>query len=87
LANAFYFDAIIDALFVRPSQALGRFLGQSVDPLLVDGAVRETVLSAGWLGALTRSFQTGLVRAYALVLVAGAACLIAYYALAPGAFR
>ena len=87
LANAFYFDAIIDALFVRTSQGLGRFLGQTADPLLVDGAVRETALSAGWLGALTRSFQTGLVRAYALVLVAGAACLIAYYALAPGAFR
>ena len=29
-----------------------------------------------------RSFQTGLVRAYALVLVFGAACFIAYYAFA-----
>jgi hypothetical protein len=29
-----------------------------------------------------RSFQTGLVRAYALILVFGAACFIVYYAFA-----
>ncbi|MGR4064716.1 MAG: NADH-quinone oxidoreductase subunit L [Vulcanimicrobiaceae bacterium] len=87
LANAFYFDAIIDALFVRTSQSLGRFLGETVDPRVIDGAVRDAASSAGWLGALTRSCQTGLVRAYALILVAGAACFIAYYALVPGIFR
>jgi NADH-quinone oxidoreductase subunit L len=85
LTNLFYFDAAIDAIFVRPSQALGRFFGHVFDPRVLDGAVREIVLTAGWLGTLVRSFQTGLLRAYALILVFGAACFIAYYAIAGAA--
>jgi NADH-quinone oxidoreductase subunit L len=85
LTNLFYFDAIINALFVRPAQALGRFFGRVLDPNVIDGAVREVVLVARWLGTLVRSFQTGLLRAYALIFVLGAACFIAYYALAGAA--
>jgi len=51
---------------------------------VIDGAVREASLSASWLGHLFRSFQTGLVRAYALVIVFGVACFAAYYAIAGG---
>ncbi|MBV8601381.1 MAG: NADH-quinone oxidoreductase subunit L [Candidatus Eremiobacteraeota bacterium] len=80
LTNAFYFDAAIDALFVRPSRAFGTFFGVVVDPLVIDGAVREARVSALWLGHLFRSFQTGLVRAYALTIVFGAAAFIVYYA-------
>ncbi len=85
LTNAFYVDAAIDLLFVRPSQLLGAFFGWLLDPRAIDGAVRELAHSARWLGTLVRSFQTGLVRAYALILVAGAACFMLYYALAGGA--
>jgi NADH-quinone oxidoreductase subunit L len=84
LTNAFYIDAALDALFVRTSQLLGTLFGRFIDPHVVDGAVRETAISAQWIGTLARSFQTGLVRAYALVLVIGAACFIIYYALAAG---
>jgi len=84
LRNAFYFDAALDLIFVRGSEALGTFFSRYVDPHAIDGAVRETAISAGWLGALTRSFQTGLVRAYAFIIVVGAACFIAYYALVGG---
>ncbi len=84
LRNAFYFDAALDLIFVRASQALGTFFSRYVDPHAIDGAVRETAISAGWLGTLTRSFQTGLVRAYAFIIVLGAACFIAYYALVGG---
>ncbi|MBV8074665.1 MAG: hypothetical protein JO140_04475, partial [Candidatus Eremiobacteraeota bacterium] len=80
LSNAFYFDAAIDALFVRPARALGSFFGAVLDPLVIDGAVREARVSALWLGHLFRSFQTGLVRAYALTIVFGAAIFIVYYA-------
>ena len=52
-----------------------------VDPLVIDGAVREASFSAGWLGHLFRSFQTGLVRGYALILVLGVTCFVTYYAL------
>ena len=40
--------------------------------------------SRAGLGTLVRSFETGLVRAYALILAFGAACFIVYYALAGG---
>jgi len=84
LTNAFYFDAALDLLFVRSSEALGRFFGRYFDPHVIDGAVRETAISAEWLGTLTRSFQTGLVRAYAFILVFGAACFVVYYAIVAG---
>jgi NADH-quinone oxidoreductase subunit L len=79
LTNAFYFDAAIDALFVKPSIALGQFFGRVVDPHVIDAGVREASISANWLGHLFRSFQTGLVRAYALALAFGAACFALYY--------
>ncbi len=80
LVHAFYFDAAIEALFVRPAQALGTFFGKIVDPVVIDGAVHEVTFSATWLGHLMRSFQTGLLRAYALTIVFGAVCFAAYYA-------
>jgi NADH-quinone oxidoreductase subunit L len=82
LTNLFYFDAAIDAIFVRPARALGRFGAGVFDPHVIDGAVGEIVMIARGLGALVRSVQTGLLRGYALILVFGAACFIAYYAVA-----
>ena len=87
LANAFYVDTALDWLFVRSSQLLGTFFGRYVDPHVLDGAVRESVISAQWLGTLTRSFQTGLLRAYAFILVFGAACFVVYYAIVSGGIR
>ena len=84
LTNAFYFDAALDFLFVRTSQLLGTIFGRFLDPQLIDGAVRETAFSAQWLGALVRSFQTGLLRAYAFILVFGVACFVVYYAVVAG---
>jgi NADH:ubiquinone oxidoreductase subunit 5 (subunit L)/multisubunit Na+/H+ antiporter MnhA subunit len=82
LTNAFYFDAALDLIFVRSAQLLGTLFSRVVDPHVIDGTVREVAFSARWLGVLTQSLQTGLVRAYALILVFGAACFIVYYALA-----
>ncbi len=82
LTNAFYFDAALDLIFVRSAQLLGTLFSRVVDPHVIDGTVREAAFSARWLGVLTQSLETGLVRAYALILVFGAACFIVYYALA-----
>jgi NADH-quinone oxidoreductase subunit L len=84
LTNLFYFDAAIDLVFVRSSQLLGTLFGRVVDPHIIDGAVREIAYVARSAGVLVQSIQTGLVRAYALILVFGAACFIVYYALAAG---
>jgi NADH-quinone oxidoreductase subunit L len=80
LANAYYFDAAIEALFVRPAIGLGRWFGDVVDPVVIDGGVREVVQSTSWLGHVFRGFQTGLVRGYALYIVFGVACFVVYYA-------
>jgi NADH-quinone oxidoreductase subunit L len=87
LVHLFYVDDFINAVFVRPTQRLGVFFGSVFDPHVIDGVVRELAFWASWLGALVRSFQTGLLRAYALILVFGAACFIVYYAFAAGALR
>jgi NADH-quinone oxidoreductase subunit L len=80
LANAYYFDAAIDALIVKPVAAIGRFCGNIFDPVVIDGGVREVAQTATWFGHLFRSFQTGLVRGYALYIVFGVACFVVYYA-------
>jgi NADH-quinone oxidoreductase subunit L len=85
LWNAYYFDAAYDWLLVRPSRALGRWFVRSVDPHGIDAGVREAGISAQWLGHLFRSFETGLVRVYALTIALGAVCFVAYYTLAGGA--
>ncbi len=79
LTNAFYFDAAYDALFVKPAAAIGRWFGTVVDPLVIDAGVRETSITATWLGHLFRSFETGLVRAYAFTIAFGVACFAIYY--------
>ncbi len=84
LVRLYYFDDLLGVLFVRPAQAVGRWFGDWFDPHLVDGAVREVVITNRFLSALVRSFQTGLLRAYAFIVVAGAACFAVYYALAGG---
>ena len=84
LVNLFYFDTIIDLAFVRTSQLLGTLVARVLDPHLIDGAVRELAAITRSAGTLVRSFETGLVRAYALILAFGAACFIVYYALAGG---
>jgi NADH-quinone oxidoreductase subunit L len=85
LTNLFYADDVIDWVFVRSSLQLGDLFGRVLDPHIIDGAVRELVYIARGLGGLVRAFQTGLLRFYALILVFGAACFIAYYALAAAA--
>jgi NADH-quinone oxidoreductase subunit L len=87
LVNAYYFDAAYDMLLVRPARAIGAWYVRVFDPHVLDAAVREAAISAQWLGHLFRSFQTGLVRTYALSIAFGVACVVAYYAFAFGVGR
>ncbi len=80
LTHAFYFDAAIDAVIVRPAIAAGGAFARFVDPHVLDAGVRDVAWLAGMAGAFARCLQTGLVRAYALTIVVGAACFLAYFA-------
>jgi NADH-quinone oxidoreductase subunit L len=81
LSRAYYFDDAIEFAILRPTKALGVLFARYVDPLVIDGAVRDIAWLAGALGLLARALQNGLVRAYALTVVVGAACFLAYFAL------
>jgi NADH-quinone oxidoreductase subunit L len=81
LTRAFYFDDLLEFLFVRPARAIGSAFMRVVDPRIIDGAVVDLAWFAGWLGRETRALQTGLVRGYALVVALGAAAFLAYFAL------
>ncbi len=81
LTHAFYFDDALDGLFVQPTRALGRFCAATVERDVLDGGVHDITVGARWLGHFFRSFQTGFVRAYALVLALGVAAFAAYYVL------
>ncbi len=80
LVRLYYFDDFIEGAFVRPAQQLGMFFGRWLDPHVIDGVVREIVITNRVLGGTMRAFQTGLLRAYALVIVFGAAAFAVYYA-------
>jgi NADH-quinone oxidoreductase subunit L len=80
LTHGYYVDDLISLLIVRPAQALGAGFGSFVDPHVIDGGVRDVAWLAGLLGSVVRRLQSGLVRAYAIALVAGVAGFLAYYA-------
>jgi NADH-quinone oxidoreductase subunit L len=73
-ANAFYLDAVQNALVVRPVTALARVVRRA-DESLVDGAVEATGRGTlGLGGAVARLHRAGLPRAVSAVL-GGAALL------------
>ena len=79
--NKWYFDEAIDFLVVRPALAIGRFANSTFERLVVDGLVsgtRETVSAAG---GIVHVVQSGFVRSYALLLIAGFAGLALYFLL------
>jgi NADH-quinone oxidoreductase subunit L len=86
LLNKWYFDEIFDALIVRPSIALGRFLWRRGDGNTIDGFLNG--LSMGVLPKLNRIYaraQSGYVYHYAFAMVIGVAVLVTYVTLSGGA--
>jgi NADH-quinone oxidoreductase subunit L len=81
LFNKWYFDELIDVLVVRPALAVGRFFNRTFERLVVQGIVSGTVDVVRGAGGVVRSVQSGFVRSYALLLVAGFAALALYFLL------
>jgi NADH-quinone oxidoreductase subunit L len=80
LARALYVDDLINVLFIKPTIFLGRLAGRYVDPIVLDGIVRDVAILATWLGREVRLLQNGFVRSYAFVIVVGAVLFVAYFA-------
>jgi NADH-quinone oxidoreductase subunit L len=77
--NKWYFDEIQDALVYRPIVACGRFANDVFERVVVQGivsGVREGVDGAG--GAI-RGLQSGFVRFYSLLVIAGIVGISLYF--------
>ncbi len=77
--NKWYFDEAIELLVVRPALAIGRFANSVFERVVVDGMVNGTKETVGGAGGIVRAMQSGFVRGYALLLVAGFAGLALYF--------
>jgi NADH-quinone oxidoreductase subunit L len=80
LQNKWYFDELLDLLFVRPAALIGRFAQSTFERVIVDGAIvggATTLVRAG--SAAVRAAQTGLLRSYAATLLLGVAAVVLYF--------
>ena len=76
--DVWHLDAAYDFVIGRPLTRLSVFLLEVVDLKVLDGAVNGVASLASRSAKGLRRIQTGQVRQYALVLVAGIAALLLY---------
>ena len=79
LVNKWYFDELIDAVVVRPVLGFGRWADSTFERYVVGGIVTGTAGVARGANAAVRTAQSGYLRSYALLLVAGFAGLALYF--------
>jgi NADH-quinone oxidoreductase subunit L len=80
LEHKWYFDELYDAVFVRPAATMGGFGRRVIEADLVQGFIvggATGIVRAGT--SFARAIQTGFLRAYALLLLFGAAALLLYF--------
>src|SRR4051812_40446436 len=82
LVNQWYFNELLDTLFVRPAAWFGRWAQSFFERAFVQGTLvggTSGLVNAG--SALVRKAQTGLLRAYVGLIVVGMAGLALYFLL------
>jgi NADH-quinone oxidoreductase subunit L len=83
LMHKWYFDELFDAVFVRPLSTAGSFGRRVIETEFVQGFIVGGATGAVRAGtSLARAVQTGYLRAYALLLLLGAAALLLYFLIA-----
>jgi NADH-quinone oxidoreductase subunit L len=88
LLNAWYFDALYDAIFVRPAKWLGRFLWKTGDGRIIDG-IGPDGIAARVIDVTNRvvRLQTGYIYHYAFIMLIGVALLTTYFLFAGGGLK
>ena len=72
LEHKYYFDEAYDWAFVRPMDRTAEVGYRDVEEPLIDGSLVRAGRRAGWAAGYGSMLQTGYVRNYTLVFVAGA---------------
>ncbi len=75
LWNKYYVDEAYGASLVEPARKTGRFC-VGLDDYLIDGLLWLITAIPRGFGYLARGFQSGVLQAYGLSMVAGLALLI-----------
>jgi len=78
LQQGWYVDATYDRLIAQPATRLAQEADEVIDPKVIDGAVMGVAAAARRLGGLGRVVQSGLVRSYLLIMVAGIVVVMGY---------
>jgi len=78
LEHGWYIDATYDRLIAQPMTKVAREADGVVDPRVIDGSVMGIAAAARRLGGLGRVVQSGLVRSYLLLMVAGIVVVMGY---------
>ena len=82
LGRKWYFDELYDAVFVRPAAMFGSFGRRVIETDFVQGTIVGGASGIVRVGtSFARAIQTGYLRAYALLLMLGAAGLTLYFLL------
>ena len=85
LERKWYFDELYDAAVVRPARGFGAFGRGVFERVFVEGTLiggASGLVRAGT--SLARAIQTGVLRAYALLLLAGGVALALYFLIVSG---
>jgi NADH-quinone oxidoreductase subunit L len=77
--SKYYVDEAYTKTIVEPLRLLGGFLAETVEVRGIDRAVDGLAQLVGLAGEGLRRLQTGLVRNYALVMLAGVVLVLAYF--------
>jgi NADH-quinone oxidoreductase subunit L len=81
LYRKWYFDELYDALFVKPSLAMGRFFWKGGDQGVIDRFGPDGLSAVVGQGAvLAKRFQSGYIYFYALVMLMGVAFAMTWFA-------
>ena len=77
--NLYWVDELYDAVVIRPFYRLSHWSAM-FDRWIVDGFVSATGVTADLSGQVIKLFQTGYVRNYALLFLAGVVIVLSYLA-------
>ncbi|MBI4916377.1 MAG: NADH-quinone oxidoreductase subunit L, partial [Acidobacteria bacterium] len=78
VANKYWVDELYAKFVVRPLEALARFSWKGVDTVAIDGTLNASAWFTEITGDLLRFVQTGNVRNYSLMILAGAVAAAAF---------
>ncbi len=86
LLNKWYFDEIYNAIFVKPTLALGRLLWKRGDGNTIDGFLNGVAMGVvPFFTRLAGKAQTGYIFTYAFWMVLGIAALVTWMSIGGGA--